>query len=71
MRPDAVIEHLSKPPIDIIPANISLAGADLEMVHFEGGKEELLKKKLDLIRIDMIISSSTVRRRWVCSIPMR
>ena len=49
-EPDAVIEHLSKPPIDIIPANISLAGADLEMVQFEAGKEELLKKKLDLIR---------------------
>ena len=24
---DDVIEHLSKPPIDIIPANIALAGA--------------------------------------------
>ena len=50
MRPDDVIEHLSKPPIDIIPANIALAGADLEMVRFEGGKEELLKKKLDPIK---------------------
>lgn len=52
-----VIEHLSKPPIDIIPANIALAGADLEMVRFEGGKEELLKKKLDPIkaRYDYII----------------
>ena len=54
---DDVIEHLSKPPIDIIPANIALAGADLEMVRFEGGKEELLKKKLDPIkaRYDYII----------------
>ena len=54
---DDVIEHLSKPPIDIIPANIAMAGDDLEMVRFEGGKEELLKKKLDPIkaRYDYII----------------
>ena len=54
---DDVIEHLRKPPIDIIPANIALAGADLEMVRFEAGKEELLKKKLDPIkeRYDYII----------------
>ena len=44
-----VIEHLSKPPIDIIPANISLAGADLEMVQFEAGKEELLKNGADYL----------------------
>ncbi|MCI8271114.1 MAG: ParA family protein [Erysipelotrichaceae bacterium] len=47
---DAVRKTLSSPPIDIIPANISLAGADLQMVKFEVGKEELLKKKLDKIR---------------------
>ncbi|MEG1732500.1 MAG: AAA family ATPase [Longicatena sp.] len=41
---------LTSPPIDIIPANISLAGADLQMVKFEVGKEELLKKKLDEVK---------------------
>lgn len=44
-----VIHKLSSPPIDIVPANISLAGADLQMVKFETGKEQLLKKKLDEI----------------------
>lgn len=46
----AIRKTLQSPPIDIIPANISLAGADLQMVKFEVGKEELLKKKLDKIR---------------------
>lgn len=41
---------LSSPPIDIIPSNISLAGADLEMVKFEVGKEQLLKNKLDQVK---------------------
>ena len=41
---------LTSPPIDIVPANISLAGADLQMVRFEVGKEELLKKKLDQVK---------------------
>ena len=43
-------KNLSSPPIDIIPANISLAGADLQMVKFEVGKEELLKNKLEPIK---------------------
>ena len=43
-------KKLSSPPIDIIPANISLAGADLQMVKFEVGKEELLKNKLEPIK---------------------
>ena len=45
-----ICKQLSSPPIDIIPANISLAGADLQMVKFEVGKEELLKKKLDEVK---------------------
>ena len=45
-----VIRKLSSPPIDIIPANISLAGADLQMVKFETGKEQLLKNKLEEVR---------------------
>ena len=45
-----VVRHSITPPLDIIPANISLAGADLQMVKFEVGKEELLKNKLDKVR---------------------
>lgn len=41
---------LTSPPIDIVPANISLAGAELQMVRFEVGKEELLKNKLDQVK---------------------
>ena len=40
-----VIRKLSSPPIDIIPANISLAGADLEMGKFGTGKEQLKRNK--------------------------
>ncbi|MEG1884592.1 MAG: AAA family ATPase, partial [Clostridia bacterium] len=43
-------KKLTLPPIDILPSNISLAGADLEMVKFESGKEQLLKKKLDSVK---------------------
>lgn len=45
-----VVVHSSTPPLDIVPASIQLAGADLQMVKFEVGKEELLKKKLDKVR---------------------
>ncbi len=45
-----VVKHISSPPLDIIPANISLSGADLQMIKYEGGKEELLKNKLDKVR---------------------
>ncbi len=45
-----VVKHLTTPPLDIIPANISLSGADLQMIKYEGGKEELLKTKLDKVR---------------------
>ena len=43
---------ITSPPMDIIPANIALAGADLQMVKFEVGKEELLKNKLDEVKDD-------------------
>ena len=38
------------PRIDIVPANINLAGADLDMDKMEYGKEELLKKAIAPIR---------------------
>lgn len=37
---------LQTPPMDLIPATIDLAGADLEMVDFKMGRERLLKNKL-------------------------
>lgn len=45
-----VVKQLSAPPIDLIPSDIHLAGADLEMVKYESGKEQLLKKKLDEVK---------------------
>lgn len=38
------------PRIDIVPANINLAGADLDMDKMEYGKEELLKRAIAPIR---------------------
>jgi len=38
------IKTLVRPPLDIIPANIDLAGADLEIAKIEENREQLLKK---------------------------
>ena len=46
----ACIKTLTKPPLDLISASISLAGADLEMVNIPKGRERLLKNKLDTIK---------------------
>ena len=48
---------LKNPPLDLLPASISLAGADLEMVNIEKGREYLLKNQLCKIedRYDFII----------------
>ena len=48
---DAVIK-LKVPPMDLIPATIDLAGSDLEMVHYQEGRERLLKNKLDEVKPD-------------------
>lgn len=40
------IKHLKTPPINLIPATIDLAGADLEMANFKAGRENLLKNQL-------------------------
>lgn len=47
-----IVKKQDFPPIDVIPSNIALAGADLQMVKFEVGKELLLKKKLEEVRAD-------------------
>lgn len=49
-NPKDVIVKVANPPIDIVPANISLAGADLQMAKYETGKEELLKNKLEMVK---------------------
>lgn len=41
---------LKRPPFDLLPTTINLAGADLEMVEYKVGRETLLKRKLDEIR---------------------
>ena len=44
------IRSLKNPPLDLLAANITLAGADLEMVEIEENREQLLKNKLAPIR---------------------
>ena len=44
------IKSLSKPPMDILPSNISLAGADLELAKIEQHREELLKNALEKVQ---------------------
>lgn len=44
------IVHGDKCPVDILPSNMSLAGADLMMDRLSSGKEQLLKRALDPIR---------------------
>lgn len=45
-----VVQKLEMPPIDVIPATVNLAGADLQMAKYEVGKEMYLKKKLDTVK---------------------
>ena len=54
---DDVVIHMNVPPLDLIPSEPRLAGADLEMANYEIGREKLLKKKLDAVkkRYDFII----------------
>ena len=40
------IKNLKKPPLDILPANINLAGADLELAKIEERREKYLKEAL-------------------------
>lgn len=51
------IHTLKTPPLDILPSNINLAGADLELSKIEDHREEYLKRVLDPIkdRYDYII----------------
>ncbi len=44
------VKTLKKPQLDILPANINLAGADLEMMKIADKRESLLKDKLKAIK---------------------
>ena len=44
------IKSLKKPPLDILPANISLAGADLEIAKIEENREQILKNTLEGVK---------------------
>lgn len=46
------IKSLKRPPLDIFPANINLAGADLELAEIEEEREEMLKKALAEVKDD-------------------
>lgn len=44
------IQTLKQPPLDIIPASVELAGANIEMIEYKVGRERLLKNCLDEIK---------------------
>ena len=46
------IKTLNRPPLDILPANISLAGADLEIAKIEENREQLLFNALKNVKND-------------------
>ncbi|MBB5183870.1 ParA family protein [Catenisphaera adipataccumulans] len=46
------IVHKKHPDLDILPSNISLAGAELVMDKIDNGKERLLKNQLDQVKDD-------------------
>ena len=54
---NSCVKTLKKPPLDLLPANINLAGADLELAKIEESREELLKNVLNQLedRYDYII----------------
>lgn len=47
---ETAIKTLKIPPLDLLPATVDLAGADLEMANFKVGREKMLKNKLDPIK---------------------
>jgi chromosome partitioning protein len=59
-----VIQH-TEFKVDVLPANIELAGAEVELVAAIS-RETRLKKALDQVAGITIISLSTARHRWDC-----
>jgi chromosome partitioning protein len=41
---------LQMPPLDVLPSTIDLSGADVDMANYENDRENLLKRKLDVVR---------------------
>ena len=41
---------LKMPPLDVLPADINLAGADTEMATYKIGREALLREKLHTVK---------------------
>ena len=54
---DECIKKLQRPPLDILPANINLAGADLQLAKIQENREHYLESVLNKIkdRYDFII----------------
>ena len=46
------IKTLNRPPMDILPSNINLAGADLQLAKIEEDREQLLKRALEPVQYD-------------------
>lgn len=44
------IRTLKRPPLDLLPANINLAGADLEIANIKENREQLLNRILDKVK---------------------
>ena len=44
------IRTLKRPPLDLLPANINLAGADLEIANIKENREQLLNRVLDKVK---------------------
>lgn len=44
------VRKMKRPPIDLVPSSIYLAGADIEMMDYKTGRESLLKNKLTTVR---------------------
>lgn len=47
---EGTVKHLKEPPMDLLPATIDLAGADLQMYEYKNGQELFLKNQLDKIK---------------------
>ena len=47
---DSAIIHLERPPLDLIPASVELAGANIELDEYKVGREKFLKNRLDEVK---------------------
>ena len=59
------IIHTGIENLDIIPASVDLAGAEIELVE-QDGREKRLRKSIDRIKGDYDYILSIVLLHWVC-----